>query len=111
MKTHTVATLLAIAAVFQLVAWYYHLKHPEWVYLFAVVVSLMWAIPEYFIITKANTSGKESGMSLCSLRLLALIISIVVFIPFAKIAFGEKLTTERLIALGLVAVAGWLTFK
>ena len=71
----------------------------------------MWAIPEYFIITKANTSGKESGMSLYSLRLLVLIISIVVFIPFAKIVFGEKLTTERLIALGLVAVAGWLTFK
>lgn len=52
-----VVAILLVAATFQTLAWYLHLKFPSWGYWLAFVVSLLFVIPEYLMLTKGNSMG------------------------------------------------------
>jgi len=101
--------LLILSNVFFNLAWYSHLKHPQWPYLLAVCLSLAWAIPEYLLHVQSSRMS-YGPFSLYQIRILNMILSIAVFIGFAHLYFGEKLTWRYAIAFMLLLAAGIIVF-
>ena len=85
------ALLLVGSNLFMTFAWYGHLKHlnskPWWI---AALVSWGIALFEYLMQVPANRIG-FSVMSLAQLKILQEVITLLVFVPFARLYMGQGL--------------------
>lgn len=107
----TTVLLLVASNIFMTFAWYGHLKSntetPLW-----KVVPACWAIAffEYCLMVPANRIGNAQGYTAFQLKLTQEVITILVFIVFAKLYFGESLRWNHLAAFGCVLGAVYFTF-
>lgn len=92
------ALLLAASNLFMTFAWYGHLKNlqskPWWI---AAILSWFIALFEYLLQVPANRIGFES-LSLAQLKILQEVITLSVFVPFAVLYMGQRITMNFLYA-------------
>jgi uncharacterized protein (DUF486 family) len=111
MKTYLVpALLLLISNTFMTTAWYGHLKFektPLWIVIFA-----SWGIAffEYCFQVPANRIGNEHGLSGGQLKIMQEVITLIVFVFFARIYLGEKLGWNYYVAFGFILCAVFMVF-
>ncbi|MCA2997942.1 MAG: DMT family protein [Rhodocyclaceae bacterium] len=106
------AVLMLIASnVFMTFAWYSHLKNlndkPWWI---AALVSWGIALFEYLLQVPANRIG-FTVMNLGQLKILQEVITLAVFVPFAVLYMGEKLSLNFLWAGLCLLGAVYFIFK
>ena len=103
--------LLVVSNVFMTFAWYGHLKHhqssPLWV---VVLVSWGIALFEYVFQVPANRIGAENGLSAGTLKVMQEAITIVVFVVFARLYLGEKLTWNYYAGFAFIFVGVFFVF-
>ncbi|MGA2232407.1 MAG: DMT family protein [Tepidisphaeraceae bacterium] len=107
MKT---ALLLTISNVFMTCAWYGHLKfenRPLWM---VIIVSWLIAFFEYCFQVPANRIGYLSGITPGQLKIMQEVITLVVFVVFARVYLSEKFTWNYYAAFGLILGAVALVF-
>jgi uncharacterized protein (DUF486 family) len=104
----TVVLLLA-SNIFMTVAWYGHLKVRTWPLWLAILASWGIAFFEYCLQVPANRIG-YGAMTLAQLKILQEVITLVVFIGFAWIAFRSTPRWNEWVAMGLIVLAVVFTF-
>jgi uncharacterized protein (DUF486 family) len=69
-----------------------------------VVILMSWGIAffEYCLMVPANRMGYANGMSGYQLKILQEVITLVVFVGFAWLVLGEKLTWNYAVSFGLI---------
>lgn len=105
------SVMLVASNVFMTYAWYGHLKtlgQKPW--LVAALASWLVALFEYLIQVPANRLG-ATAMSLGQLKVLQEVISLSVFVPFAVLYMGQKLTLNYLWAGCCLVGAAYFMFK
>ena len=107
MKT---AILLTISNVFMTFAWYGHLKfesRPLW-----IVILVSWGIAffEYCFQVPANRIGFLSGIDPGQLKIMQEVITLIVFVVFARFYLGEKLTWNYYVAFLFILVAVYFVY-
>ena len=103
-------TLLAASNLFMTFAWYGHLKHlqssPWW---WAALASWAIALFEYLLQVPANRIGYAQGLTGYQLKVMQEVITLGVFVVFAWLVLGERLTwnygVSFLLILGAVYFA------
>jgi len=107
--TQTILLLLA-SNTFMTCAWYGHLKYlenrPLW-----IVVLIAWSIAffEYCFQVPANRIGFRQFDGY-QLKILQEIITLVVFVVFAKLVLNEDLKWNYMVSFALLAGAAWFAF-
>jgi len=102
--------LLFASNTFMTFAWYGHLKYldtkPLW-----IVILISWGIAffEYCFQVPANRIGFES-MDGYQLKILQEIITLVVFVVFAKLVLGEQMRWNHMVAFAFLACAAFFAF-
>jgi len=102
MKTHL---LLVASNIFMTIAWYGQLKMKIfegkglW-----IVILMSWGIAffEYCLMVPANRIGYASGLSGYQLKILQEVITLLVFVAFAWVVLGEKLTWNYAVSFALI---------
>lgn len=103
-------TLLMLVAsnLFMTLAWYGQLKMKifEGKALWLVVL-MSWGIAffEYCLMVPANRIGYANGMTGYQLKILQEVITLVVFVGFAWLVLGEKLTWNYAVSFALILAA------
>src|SRR6266851_5056548 len=102
--------LLIISNTFMTVAWYGHLKFenvPLW-----KVILVSWSIAffEYVFQVPANRIGNLAGHSAGELKVVQEVITLVVFVIFARLYLGEKLTWNYYVAFAFILAAVIMVF-
>lgn len=100
--------LLFCSNVFMTLAWYGQLKlkvfadKPIW-----VVILMSWGIAffEYCLMVPANRAGYANGMTGYQLKIAQEVITLTVFVAFAWLVLGEKLTWNYAVSFGLILLA------
>ena len=107
----TVALLVA-SNVFMTFAWYGHLKHHRASPLLLVIL-VSWGIAflEYCFQVPANRIGAGAGLSTTQLKTIQEIITLVVFVVFAKFYMGDTIRWNHLVGLGFVGVGAVFVFR
>ncbi len=111
MNTYLVpALLLIISNTFMTFAWYGHLKYetkPLW-----LVILVSWGIAffEYCFQVPANRIGNIAGTSAGQLKVMQEVITLAVFVVFARLYLGEKLTWNYYVAFALIFAAVFMVF-
>jgi uncharacterized protein (DUF486 family) len=90
-------------------AWYGHLKFKQWPVWLAIVASWGLAFFEYIFQVPANRIGYEA-LSLTELKVIQEIITLMVFIFFAIIVFGEVPRWNHFVSLILLVGAVFFAF-
>lgn len=113
--------LLIVSNIFMTLAWYGHLKFKEWGWLQKaglitfVLVSWGLAFFEYCFQVPANRYGfRENGgpFSLFQLKVIQEVITLTIFVLFARVFFsGEHLTYNHGIAALLLVGAVFFAFR
>jgi hypothetical protein len=113
--------LLVISNIFMTIAWYGHLKFEQWGWmkkagLFTIVlVSWGLAFFEYCFQVPANKTGFQGNggpFSLFQLKVIQEVITLVIFVVFARIFFsGENLSYNHAIAAVLLVGAVYFAFR
>jgi uncharacterized protein len=113
--------LLVAANVFMTLAWYGHLKFAEMKGFQKLglisIIFISWGIAlfEYFLQVPANRIGyTEHGgpFSLIQLKVIQEVITLLVFILFATVAFKtEQFRTNHIISFGFLILAVYFAFK
>ena len=101
--------LLAASNVFMTFAWYGHLRFktsPLWI---VVVASWSIAFFEYWLAVPANRIGYGT-YSAAELKTIQEVISLTVFVGFAILVLGEKLTWNHGIGFGLISLGAFFIF-
>jgi uncharacterized protein (DUF486 family) len=102
--------LLIVSNTFMTFAWYGHLKHRETPLYQAVLISWLIAFLEYCFQVPANRYG-FGKFSLYQLKIIQEVVTLLVFIAFAWLYFGEGLRWQNLAAfacvLGAVGFGFW----
>jgi uncharacterized protein (DUF486 family) len=102
------ALLLTISNAFMTFAWYGHLNFkskPLW-----IVILVSWGIAffEYVFQVPANRIGHSAGIPAANLKIMQEVITLVVFVVFARLYLHERLTWNYYVAflflLGAVAM-------
>jgi uncharacterized protein len=97
--------LLIASNIFMTLAWYGQLKLKifEGKALWAVIF-MSWGIAflEYCLMVPANRIGYDSGMSGYQLKILQEVITLLVFVAFAWLVLGEKLTWNYAVSFLLI---------
>lgn len=109
MKTLSTVALLIISNCFMTAAWYGHLKYksaPLWV---AILLSWGLALFEYMFQVPANRIG-YGELSTYQLKILQEAITLVVFVGFAALYFGEGLNLRYGISFALIFAAVAVAF-
>jgi uncharacterized protein (DUF486 family) len=102
--------LLCISNTFMTIAWYGHLKY-EGVKLWKVIlISWLIASMEYCFQVPANRIGNLGGLSAGKLKVIQEVITLLVFVIFARIYLGEKLTWNYYAAFGCIMGAVFFVF-
>jgi uncharacterized protein (DUF486 family) len=102
--------LLAASNIFMTLAWYGHLKYlhnqPLW-----LVIPLSWGVAffEYCFQVPANRIG-FTLLDGYQLKILQEIITLIVFVVFAKLVLGEDLKWNYMVSFGFLAGAAWFAF-
>jgi uncharacterized protein len=102
--------LLFLSNAFMTCAWYGHLKYlenrPLW-----IVILISWGIAffEYCFQVPANRIGFLS-MDGYQLKILQEIITLVVFVVFAKFVLGENMRWNHMVAFAFLACAAYFAF-
>lgn len=99
----TCAVLVACSNLFMTFAWYGHLKHlqgsPWWM---AALISWGIALFEYLLQVPANRIGFTT-LSLAQLKIMQVVITFVVFVPFAVMYMDQPVKLDYVWAgLGLL---------
>ncbi len=121
MKGFYTVGLLIVSNVFMTLAWYGHLKFKDWGWftkagLFTIIL-ISWGLAffEYCFQVPANKIGfRENGgpFTLFQLKVIQEVITLVIFVVFAKVAFsGEQLTYNHAIAGLFLVGAVWFAFR
>jgi uncharacterized protein (DUF486 family) len=102
--------LLLISNTFMTFAWYGHLRFenvPLW-----KVILVSWGIAffEYVFQVPANRIGNMRGMSGGQLKITQEVITLVVFVVFARLYLGERLTWNYYVAFALILAAVFFVF-
>lgn len=113
--------LLIISNIFMTLAWYGHLKFEEWGWLkkagLFTIILISWGLAffEYCFQVPANRIGFEKNggpFSLFQLKVIQEVITLTVFVIFARIFFsGEALTYNHGIAAVLLVGAVFFAFR
>lgn len=121
MKSFYTIGLLIVSNIFMTLAWYGHLKIKEWGWmakmgLFAIIL-LSWGLAffEYCFQVPANKIGFRGNggpFSLFQLKVIQEVITLVIFVIFARTFFsGEQLTYNHAIAGLLLVGAVYFAFR
>jgi uncharacterized protein (DUF486 family) len=102
--------LLFISNTFMTIAWYGHLKFervPLW-----KVILISWAIAflEYLFQVPANRLGNLRGLTGGQLKIIQEVITLIVFVIFARLYLGEKLTWNYYVAFAFILCAVFFVF-
>ena len=97
--------LLVASNIFMTLAWYGQLKlkifegKALW-----VVILMSWGIAffEYCLMVPANRGGYASGLTGYQLKIMQEVITLGVFVAFAWIVLGEKLTWNYAVSFALI---------
>ena len=100
--------LLVASNIFMTLAWYGQLKlkifegKALW-----VVILMSWGIAflEYCLMVPANRIGYASGLTGYQLKILQEVITLAVFVGFAWLVLGERLTWNYAVSFGLILAA------
>jgi uncharacterized protein (DUF486 family) len=104
--------LLIVSNVFMTFAWYGHLKDqkssPLW-----IVILVSWGIAffEYCFQVPANRLGHQAGLSAAELKTIQEVITLLVFLLFARFYLGEAIRWNHIVGFGLVLVGACFVFK
>jgi uncharacterized protein (DUF486 family) len=105
------ATLLLFASnTFMTCAWYGHLKYLHNKPLFPVIL-IAWGIAffEYCFQVPANRIG-ATALSGYQLKILQEIITLIVFVVFARLVLNESMRWNHMVAFGFLACAAFFAF-
>jgi uncharacterized protein (DUF486 family) len=102
--------LLIGSNVFMTVAWYGHLKFPHAPMWAAVMASWGIALVEYWLAVPANRIGYGT-YSAAELKTIQEVISLTVFVGFAVLVLGEKLTWNHAVGFALIFAGAFFIFK
>ena len=102
--------LLVASNIFMTLAWYGQLKlkifegKALW-----LVILMSWGIAffEYCLMVPANKGGYASGLTGYQLKIMQEVITLVVFVGFAWLVLGEKLTWNYAVSFALIVLAVW----
>ncbi len=103
--------LLIASNVFMTVAWYGHLKHRESALWKAILVSWLIAFFEYCLQVPANRFGYTSGFSAAQLKTIQEVITLVVFVVFARVYLNEPFHWSSAVGFCFIAVGAAFIFK
>lgn len=106
----TVLLLLA-SNVFMTAAWYGHLRHRELPLWIAIGVSWGLAFFEYCLQVPANRLGYVSGFSAAQLKTIQEVITLAVFVVFARWYLDEPMRWNVAVGFGLIAAGALFVFK
>jgi len=111
-STTLIQTILLLVAsnTFMTCAWYGHLKYLENRPLGAVIL-IAWGIAffEYLFQVPANRIGFRM-LDGYQLKILQEIITLIVFVIFAKLVLGEDLKWNYMVSFAFLAGAAWFAF-
>lgn len=96
--------------VFMTVAWYGHLKFPSAATWAAVMASWAIALLEYWLAVPANRIG-YGYYTAAELKTIQEVISLTVFVGFAVLVLGERLTWNHAVGFGLIFAGAFFIFK
>jgi hypothetical protein len=102
--------LLTISNTFMTFAWYGHLKFEKTALWIVVLVSWGIAFFEYCFQVPANRIGNMAGLSGGQLKVMQEVITLVVFVVFARLYLGEKLSWNYYVAFGFILCAVFMVF-
>jgi hypothetical protein len=110
MKILPTVLLLCISNAFMTIAWYGHLKF-ESVSLWKVILA-SWGIAlfEYIFQVPANRIGNLRGLSGGQLKIIQEVITLIVFVIFARLYLGEKLAWNYYVAFAFILGAVFFVF-
>ena len=121
MKGILTVGLLVVSNIFMTLAWYGHLKFKEWGWLtkagLFTIVLVSWGLAffEYCFQVPANKIGfRENGgpFNLFQLKVIQEVITLTIFVLFARIFFsGEQLTYNHAIAALFLVGAVFFAFR
>lgn len=102
--------LLFLSNTFMTFAWYGHLKYFDKKPL-AIVILISWGIAffEYCFQVPANRIGFHVADGY-QLKIIQEIITLVVFVVFAKLVLGEDMRWNHMVAFGFLAGAAFFAF-
>lgn len=103
---------LLISNIFMTFAWYGHLKNHQTSPLWIVIVS-SWAIAffEYCFQVPANRLGAQAGLSAAELKTIQEVITLLVFIVFARFYLGESIRWNHIVGFSLVLLGASFVFN
>lgn len=104
--------LLLFSNLFMTAAWYGHLReHRSSPLVWVVLLSWLIALFEYALQVPANRIGFAAGYSLAELKTIQEVLSLTVFIVFARFYFGESLHWNHLVGFALIAAGAAFVFR
>lgn len=105
-----VVAMLAVSNTFMTFAWYGHLKYLHGRAL-PLVILISWGIAffEYCFAVPANRIGSEA-LSGFQLKIVQEIVTLTVFVGFARFVLGEKLRWNHGVSFLLIAAAAYFAF-
>ncbi len=105
-----VVAMLVASNVFMTFAWYGHLKYLHGRAL-PLVIAISWgiALVEYCFAVPANRIG-SAALSGFQLKIVQEIVTLTVFVGFARIVLGEKLRWNHGVSFLLIAAAAYFAF-
>ena len=103
--------LLTISNIFMTCAWYGHLKwFGKWPLWSVIIISWGIAFFEYCFQVPANRIGYASGISPGALKMIQEVITLIVFVVFARIVLQERLTWNYYVGFLFIAVAVFFVY-
>jgi uncharacterized protein (DUF486 family) len=104
--------LLVISNVFMTFAWYGHLKNHRHSAL-ALVVLVSWGIAffEYCFQVPANRIGAQAGLVPAQLKTVQELITLLVFVVFARYYLDQPLRWNHAVGFAFIAVGAAFVFK
>jgi uncharacterized protein len=102
--------LLVLSNAFMTAAWYGHLKVHNVALWKLILVSWGIAFFEYVLQVPANRIGNAAGHSAGQLKIVQEVITLIVFVIFARLYLGEKLAWNYYVAFGFIFAAVFMVF-
>lgn len=102
--------LLALSNVFMTLAWFAHLRHPEWPLWKAVLVSWLVAGLEYAVAIPAVRAAHDQGVSAATIKVAQeavtlLVFALVITFLLTHTGLGWRFAVASTLLLASVAVA------
>ena len=102
--------LLTISNTFMTIAWYGHLKFERTALWKVILISWGIVLFEYIFQVPANRIGNLRGLSAGQLKIIQEVITLIVFVIFARLYLNEKLTWNYYVAFGFILCAVFFVF-